>query len=161
VFAAPPLSQADPGTGAVVGEAPKELWYAYFAWLGVAATLIFATVLRVMSYDAAVDVTGPLDTGLNLEQLRRDVAFFTDVIVVLGLVLNLVFAGLFVLFATKLKAGQAWVRTWLAVLGAVIFVIQVGRLSLLGILVGLLIIGGVVLMNLRPSSDFLLAQRDA
>ncbi len=156
-FAAPPLSQADLGGGPVVGEAPKELRYAYFAWLGVALLLLFAAVLTVTSYDAALDAAGRSNIGLNPDQLRTGVAFFIGVFVVI----DLVFAGLFVLFATKLKAGRSWARTWLMILGAVVFFIQVLGLSLLSIVTGLLIIGGVVLMNLRPSSDFLTAQRKA
>jgi hypothetical protein len=75
--------------------------------------------------------------------------------------IDAVFVGLFVLFAIKLKAGRSWARTWLMILGAVVFFIQVLGLSLLSIVTGLLIIGGVVLMNLRPSSDFIAAQRSA
>ncbi|MEO6090371.1 MAG: hypothetical protein ABIQ18_45445, partial [Umezawaea sp.] len=69
--------------------------------------------------------------------------------------------GLFVLFAIKLKAGRSWARTWLMILGAVVFFVQVLGLTPLSIVTGVLIIGGVVLMNLRPSSDFLAAQRAA
>lgn len=156
-FAAPPLSASELGGSAPVGEAPKELRTAYFLWLGVAFLLLVAAVLTLTSYNAALDAARGANSGLNDEQLRTGVAFFIGAFVVI----DAVFVGLFVLFATKLKAGRSWARVWLMILGAVVFFIQVLGLSLLSILTGLLIIGAVVMMNLRPSSDYLAAQRAA
>jgi len=157
-FAAPPLSAAElGGSGAPVGEAPKELRIAYYLWLGVAFFLLVAAVLTLTQYSAALDAARQANSGLTDEQLRTGVAFFLGAFVLL----DAVFVGLFVLFAIKLKAGRSWARLWLMILGAVVFFIQVLGLNLLSIATGVLIIGGVVLMNLRPSSDFIAAQRAA
>lgn len=155
MFSAPPLSAADLGRGTPVGEAPKELRIAYFLWLGVAFLLLVAAVFTFTSYDAALDAARQANSGLTDEQLKTGVSFFIGAFVVI----DLVFAGLFVLFAVKLKAGRSWARLWLMILGAVVFFVQVLGLSLLSVITGLLIIGGFVLMNLRPSSDFINAQR--
>jgi hypothetical protein len=158
-FGAPPLSASELGGGAPVGEAPKELRTAYFLWLGVAFLLIVAAVLTLTLYSTALDDARQANSGLTDEQLRTGVAFFIGVFVVI----DAVFVGLFVLFAIKLKAGRSWARTWLMILGPVAICVQLVISSWLALLVltGLLIIGGVVLMNLRPSSEFLTAQRAA
>lgn len=155
-FAAPPLSASELG-GEQVGEPPREVRTAYFLWLGVAFLVLVAAVFTLTSYDAALEATRQVNTGLSEEELRTVVTFFLGGFVLL----DAVFVGLFVLFAIKLKAGRSWARVWLTILGAVVFFIQVLGLSLLGIVTGLLIIGGVVMMNLRPSSEFLAARRTA
>ena len=154
---APPLSAADLGGGGPVGEAPRELRIATFLWLGVAFLLLVGAVFTFSSYDAALDAARSANSGLTEEQLKTGVQLFLGVFVFL----DLLFAGLFVLFAIKLKAGRSWARLWLMILGAVVFFVQVLGLSVLSIIVGLLIIGGFVTMNLRPSSDFINAQRAA
>jgi hypothetical protein len=156
-FAAPPLNPSELGGGGPVGEAPKELRIAYFLWLGVAFLLLVAAVRTLTSYGAALDAARQANSGPTDEQLRTRVAFFIGAFVLI----DAVFVGLFVLFATKLKAGRSWARVSLMILGAVIFFVQVLGLRPLGILTGLLIVGGIVLMNLRPSSEFIAAQRAA
>lgn len=151
---APPLSAADLGGGGPVGQAPQELRIAFFLWIALAVLQLVAAVLAFASRDAAIDVARTANTGLTEEQLQTSV---TTVLAFFSLI-YVVFAALLVLFAVKLRAGKGWARTSLMILGAVVFLFE-ARFDPIGVVTGLLIIGGIVLVNLRPSSDFINAQR--
>jgi hypothetical protein len=153
---APSLSAADLGRGAPVGQVPQYLRIAFFLWLALAALQVVAAVLAFASRDAAIDVARTANTGLTEEQLQTSV---TTVLAFFSLI-YVVFAVLLVLFAVKLRAGKGWARTALMILGAIVFLFE-ARFDPIGVVTGLLIVGGIVLMNLQPSSDFIKAQRAA
>jgi len=159
VLSAPPLSASEIGGGAPVGEAPKELRIAFFLWLGVAFLHFVAAVLAIASHGSLADVLRQSGQGLTEEQITAA----ASVVVAVVAVIDIVFAALFTWFSLKVKAGRGWARTLLMIFGAVSVFAGLVTLSslLLLILIVALVVAGFVMLNLRPTSEFITAQRRA
>jgi hypothetical protein len=159
VLAAPPLGASEIGGGAPVGDAPKELRIAFFLWLGVAVVHVLAALLVIAGHASLADALRQSGQGFTEDQ----VSGLATAVVAVVVVIDLVLAALFTWFALKLKAGRGWARTLLMIFGAVAIFAGLVTLSslLILIVIVLLVIAGFVMSNLRPSSEFIAAQRRA
>ena len=145
---------------------PRTIQYAFWGWLVIAAIRVYGAVEAITTRQDTVDIlnganvaSGPQSTPLPESQIQSAANFIvgTDVVV------SLLFAGLFVLFAFQLRAGRNWARILLifaAIVDLLLFV-QAGAYSVLSILAALVSLATIVLSYLRPSTDYVTEARAA
>lgn len=148
---------------------PRTIQYAFWGWLVIAAIRIYGAVDAIATRQDTVDIlnganganvpSGPRSTPLPESQIQSAANFIvgTDVVV------SLLFAALFVLFAFQLRAGRNWARILLifaAIVDLLLFV-QSGAYSVLSILAALVSLTTIVLSYLRPSTDYVAQMREA
>jgi hypothetical protein len=154
--APPPLNESELRGPAPVGEAPKEVEISFWLWIATAALMLVGAVLTLAQRDTVLEAARSANTtGLTEEQLQS----FATIAVTFYVIAGLVLAGLFVLFAMKARAGKNWARISLMILGGIVFLFQVLSLSILGILTALVVLGGLVMLNLKPSTQYFAANR--
>jgi hypothetical protein len=148
--APPPLNESE------LREAPKEVEISFWLWIATTALMLVGALLTITQRDTVLDAIRKADTtGLTEDQLQS----FATISVAFYVIMGLVLAGLFVLFALKARAGKNWARISLMILGGVVFLFQVLGLSILGVLTALVVLGGIVTLNLKPSTQYFAANR--
>jgi ABC-type transport system involved in cytochrome bd biosynthesis fused ATPase/permease subunit len=135
--------------------APREVQISFWLWIFVAVLQAITGLLSLTGRDAAINALRDANTGLTEDQLQTAVTATLALYTLIGFVI----AGLFVWFAIKARAGRNWARIALMILGVVVLIFQIFGLTLLGIVTALAIIGGIVTLNLRPSSLFFASNR--
>jgi hypothetical protein len=152
------LSESELHGSAPVAEVPKEVQLSYWLWIAAAALMVIGAVLTLAQRDAVLDTLRAANTtNLTEEQLQS----FATISVTFYVLVGLILAGLFVWFAMKARVGRNWARIALIILGAVVFLFQVLGLSLLGIVTALVVLGGLITLNLKPSTRFFAASKAA
>lgn len=134
---------------------PKSVDNAFMAWLTVTAIGVLSLILVItVSGD---DIRKSLqDSNPNYTAKQLDDAVTTGKVV--GIILGLIFVGLYLLFVYKMRAGRNWARITLTVLGA---------LSILSTLLGsgqngaLLLIVGLVQAVLIVAAVYFMYRPDA
>jgi hypothetical protein len=143
---------------------PREVRYSFILWIVTAVISLINGAQVVGQRDAlrsailAGEATQPGAPKLTPDQLETAVT--GSIVVAIGLAV--VIAGLYVLFAVKMRAGRNWARIVLTVLAALGVVVGVlGQRSVYSVLGLVCEVGGAVLMYLAPATAYFGAQRIA
>ncbi|HEX5407725.1 MAG TPA: hypothetical protein VFX16_36110 [Pseudonocardiaceae bacterium] len=151
--AAPPPSEGP----AQVFTPPREIMAAFWCYVAAAVVILIGGVLSLGAKQTLVDTLRDNNTS-NLSPTQIDQA--ASVTLTLLLVVAVIVAGLFLLFAFKLRAGRNWARIVLAII-AILELISLlnGRgsasiLSYIGILAAVI---GAVLSWMPNASQYIAA----
>jgi len=154
--APPPLNEAELRGSDPAVEAPKEVQLSFWLWIATAALMVVGALLILTQRDVVLAELRKADTsGLTEEQLQS----FATISVVFYVLVGVVLAGLFAFFAIKMRAGRNWARITLLVLGIIVLLYQVIGLTLIGLLTALVVLGGLITLNLKPSTAYFAANR--
>jgi len=152
--AAPP--PAEYGQQRPVYEPPKEIVASFWCYLGGALVGLLSGLLFIGQKQALLDTLRNQNTT-NLSD--ADLQAAANIAVVLVVVIAVILAGLYALFAFKLKAGRNWARIVLTIVAALNLLSLVsGRGgSAVGYVGELAVIAGAVLSYLPNSSAYITA----
>lgn len=95
---------------------PTEIMAAFWCYIVAAVVTVVGGLLVLGSRQQIMDAVRNAGTGSNLTSQQLDDA--ANFAIGFAVVLSLVFAGLYVLFAFKLRAGRNWARIVLTVIAA-------------------------------------------
>ncbi|KFU76363.1 hypothetical protein SAMN04489729_2661 [Amycolatopsis lurida] len=143
-------------------ERPGTINGAFWAFLASAVIGLLSGVLAFASKDALVEATRNANrqSGTQLTEAQIDQA--ATFIIVIGLVIAVAFALLYLLFAAKLRAGRNWARIVLTVLTALQLIsIIFSTNTIVGYLSVLAAVIGVVLSFTAPSNEYITATKVA
>lgn len=153
--AAPPLHESEL-RGAQNLPAPTPVQVSFWLWVATAVVSVIGALLGFTQRDAALaTVRGANTANLSEAQLEAAVTFG----LVLAAVFLIVFAGLYLLFAFKARAGRNWARIVLTVLTVIDVLVLAINFSLVSGLSTLVAVVAVVLLFLPASSQFYAASR--
>jgi hypothetical protein len=150
---APPLSESELSGGAEPrGPAPKEVQLSFWLWIVGAVLSVIGALFAFTQRDTLLEEARKRpDTG-GFSEAQLDAVVITGLIV--GVVIALAFAGLYVLFAFKARAGRNWARIALTVLTALgVLALAIGGFSVAGILSTVVSVVAVVLLFLPASNQ--------
>ncbi|WP_189060428.1 hypothetical protein [Longimycelium tulufanense] len=149
--APPPLSEPDTQTL----EPPTEVKISFWLWIAGAVLSLLAPVLLFASRDELLTEARRTQGG---ELSQAELETIVNATIGFVAVFFLIFAGLFVLFAFKMKAGRNWARITLTVLTAIIMLFTLGS-SLTGLIPVLVSIVAIVLMFLPKANAYFQAAK--
>jgi hypothetical protein len=102
----------------VVAERPKSVDNAFLLWIiGAAISLLSVIFIFTVGADAITDSAREGLKNSGRAYTEDDVKNLANATKIIGVVIGLLFVGLFVLFAYKMRAGRNWARIVLTVLG--------------------------------------------
>jgi heme/copper-type cytochrome/quinol oxidase subunit 2 len=136
---------------------PRELVISFWCYLAAAIIALIDGLLYVGAKQAILNTLRANTKGLTESQLQNA----ANTAVVLFVVIPVIVAGLYVLFAYKLRAVRSWARTALTIvvvvhLLIVVFVLGGTPVSYIGVLAAIV---GCVLSYLPNSKAYLVSQR--
>lgn len=136
-------------------QVPNNVVIAFWTWIASAVLSLVDLVLHFPSKQDMLAATRQLDTGGLTQQQIEQAA---SIAVVVGIVLSIVVALLYVLFAWKMRSGKNWARVTLTLLTAfqVIMALGVGGGGWIALAICCL---GVLAMYLPSSNAYFLAVR--
>jgi hypothetical protein len=143
---------------------PRTLVLAFWGWVLTAAIRLIGAIVAIATRQGVVDALNAANvpSGGQSKPLPEDkIQLAANLIVGTSVVVSVLFAGLFVLFAFKLRAGRNWARILLifAALVDLLLFVQSGDFSLISIFSALIAVATIVLSYLRPSTDYIAAVR--
>jgi hypothetical protein len=109
---------------------PKSVDNAFMLWLisvGISVLSIIVT-LTIGRSDIEAGARDSLKNS-NKSFTEDDVSSLTNISIAIAVVISLIFIGLYLLFAYKMRAGRNWARITLTVLGALGIVFTLASLS--------------------------------
>lgn len=157
--APPPLSESElrGGTGPR-GPAPKEVQLSFWLWIAGAVLSVIGALFAFTQRDTLLEEVRKRPDAGSFSEAQLDTVVTTGLIV--GVVIALAFAGLYVLFAVKARAGRNWARIALTVLTALgVLALVIGGFSVAGILSTVVSVVAVVLLFLPASNQHFAAQQ--
>ncbi|MFL6140794.1 MAG: hypothetical protein ACJ72N_02845 [Labedaea sp.] len=102
----------------VPADRPKSVDNAFLLWLiGAGISLLGVIFVLTVGVDAITDSARESLKNSGRPYTEEDVKNFANLSKIIGVVIGLLFVGLFVLFAYKMRAGRNWARILLTVLG--------------------------------------------
>jgi chromate transport protein ChrA len=153
--AAPPLNEGEL-RGAQTLPAPQPVQVSFWLWVATAVIGLVAAVVTFTQRDAAVNALRAANTQhLSDEQLQAA----ATIGLVFAAVLSIVFAGLYVLFAVKARAGRNWARITLAIVTVLRVILLATSFTVLGALSTLVAVVAAVLLFLPASNQFYAAAK--
>ena len=144
----------------VPADRPKSVDNAFLLWI-VGAVISLLTVIFVFTVgaDAITDAARESLKNSGRSYTEDDVKNVANATKIIGVVVGILFIGLYVLFAYKMRAGRNWARITLTVLGAlnVISILfsfrQAGGVSVvIGLIEAVVILAAIFLM-FRPDAN--------
>lgn len=138
---------------------PSEIMAAFWCYIVGAVITVVGGLLVLTQRQAIVDATRAANTS-NLSDSTIQAA--ANVAVAIAIVLSLVFAGLYILFAFKLRVGRNWARivlTIVAVLALLSLLLGGAGTSILRLIGDLAAIAGAVLSYLPNSNAYIAAMK--
>jgi hypothetical protein len=158
--AAPSLNEQELA-GVTPAERPKSVDNAFMLWMiGAGLSLLSLIVSFTIGGDAIKDAArDSLRQSQGREPSQQDVDNLANASLIIGVIIGLLFIGLFVLFAYKMRAGRNWARITLTVLGGLSIVLTLigvggaGAIDLIVRLVQALLIVGAVYYMFRPDAN--------
>jgi heme/copper-type cytochrome/quinol oxidase subunit 2 len=143
---------------------PLTIVLAFWGWVVTAAIRLIGAVVAITTRQSVVDALNEanLTSGPQSHPLPEDQIQLTANLIVGGnVVVSALVAGLFLLFAFKLRAGRNWARILLifAALVDLLLFVQSGSFSVISVVSALIAIATIVLSYLRPSTDYIAAVR--
>jgi len=151
----PPLSESElQGThgGAAALPAPKEVRISFWIWIAGAVLSAVGGLLALTQRDEVARVLRGTPQFADAPQAELDAAVAASVL--FSIVFGLVIAGLYVLFAFKVRAGRNWARVTLTVLTALGLLSLLLGASVSGLLTSLLSVIAVALLYTRNSRAY-------
>ncbi|RKT57898.1 hypothetical protein [Saccharothrix australiensis] len=152
----PPLSESElqgaahPGGHAL--PVPKEVRVSFWIWIAGAVLSVVGSLYALTQRDEIADVLRRQPNASELSPEQFDAAVTTSVL--FAVVLGVVFAGLYVLFAFKARAGRNWARVVLTVLTALGLLSTLFGASVSGLFTSLISVVAVVLLYLPNSKAY-------
>jgi hypothetical protein len=157
--AAPALNEQDLAPTAAVVR-PKSVDNAFLLWMiGAGISLLSVIFVFTVGSDAIKDAARESLRNAGRSFTEDDVTSLANATKVIGIVIGLIFIGLFVLFAYKMRAGRNWARITLTVLGAlnIIFTLinirSSGAINLIVSLIMAVLILVAVYFMFRPDAN--------
>jgi hypothetical protein len=152
---APPAVELEPP---VVPAVPTSVVVSYWILIGCAAVNVLIVAITLLTWTRVIDqLTAqpqPDGTTLTVSQVHSTL--------IENLVLNLIFAGLFVLFAILMRRGRNWARlaiTAIVVAFALLAVLNgAGRVTLISVLLELV---AVSMLYTKPAKAYFVAAKAA
>ena len=153
--AAPPLTESEM-RGAQTVPAPQQVQISFWLWVATAVLGVIGAAVVFTQRDAALDAA----RAANTSHLSDDVLQSAVTVgLVFAAVLAVVFAGLYLLFAFKARAGRNWARIVLTVLTVLDVLFLAVKFSTLSGISTLIAVVAVVLLFLPASNEFFAASR--
>jgi hypothetical protein len=153
--AAPPLHEGEL-RGAQNLPAPGPVQVSFWLWVLTAVVGVVGAVVSLTQRDAALAAARAANLQhVTDEQLQAAVTVSLVFVAIVGIV----FAGLYLLFAFKARAGRNWARITLTVLTVLRVVVLAIGFSLLSALSALVAVVAVVLLFLPASNQFFAASK--
>ncbi|RAS67305.1 hypothetical protein C8D87_103644 [Lentzea atacamensis] len=155
--APPPLSESELRGGAEPsGTAPREVQLSFWLWIVGAALSVIGALFAFTQRDRLLEEARNRPDAGGLSEAELDTLVTIGLVV--GVVIALLFAGLYVLFAFKARAGRNWARIVLAVLTALgVLALVIGGISIAAVLSTVVAIVAVVLLFLPASNQYFAA----
>lgn len=155
--AAPPLNESEL-RGAQNLPAPTPVQVSFWLWVATAVVGVIGAVVVFTRRDAAVDAARAANVQhLTDAQLQAAVT----VGLVVAALFAVVFAGLYLLFAFKARAGRNWARITLTVLTVLDVLLLATSFTVLSALSTLVAVVAAVLLFLPASNQFFTASKRA
>ena len=165
--AAPALNEQELAP-AVPAERPKSVDNAWMLWMiGAGISLLSLIFIFTVDADAITDQARKTLENQNKSFTQQDVDDAASLFKITGVIFSLIFIGLFVLFAYKMRAARNWARITLTVLGALSVVSTLFGLSsasglhLVVALIQMVLILVAVYFMYRPDANQYFAARKA
>ena len=150
---APPPQEAPRQTYAP----PSEITAAFWCYIAGAVITVIGGLLVLTQRQAIVDAARANNTG-NLPDSTIQTA--ANIAVGFAIVLSLVFAGLYILFAFKLRVGRNWARIVLTIVAVLALLsLLLGATSILRLIGDLAAIAGAVLSYVPNSNAYIAAMK--
>ena len=103
---------------AVPADRPKTVDNAWNLWMiGAAISLLSLIFIFTIDSDAIAEQARKSLEGQGKQPTQKEVDDAANLFKITGVIFSLLFIGLFVLFAYKMRAGRNWARITLTVLG--------------------------------------------
>ncbi|MEU5691475.1 hypothetical protein [Actinosynnema sp. NPDC020468] len=147
----PPLSDAEVA-GSTPLQAPKEVRTSFWLWIVGAAVSVISALLTLTQRDEVEQQLRDTPQGKQLSADQLAAAVNAGLLV--AVLVALVFAGLYVLFAFKAKAGRNWARIVLTVLTLLGLLALLRTASVLGVFTNLISVIAIVLLYLPASKAY-------
>ncbi|MEJ2856554.1 MULTISPECIES: hypothetical protein [unclassified Saccharothrix] len=150
----PPLSESELSGAQAVDRpaAPTEVRVSFWIWVAGAVLFGLGAIYALTQRDQFTEAVRATPQAKDLAPDAIEAAATASWL--FAVLLNVVLAGLLVLFAFQVRAGKSWARVVLAVLTALVLLIVLFGPSPLGLLTALLSIVGVVLLYLPNSKAY-------
>lgn len=151
--AAPPLHESEL-RGARNLPAPQQVQLSFWLWVATVVLGLISAAVGFTQTDTALAAARAVNTShLSDDVLRAAVT----VGLVFAAVVAIVFAGLYLLFGFKARAGRNWARITLTVLTAIRVLLLATSFSVLGAITVLVAVAATVLLFLPASNQFFTA----
>ena len=139
---------------------PSTVEYAFWAFIASTVIGLVGGLLIFGNRDAITDALRNSNTqnGGGLTETQIDQA--VNIAMITAVVISVIIAALYLLFAFKLRAGRNWARIVLTVLTALsLLSLLVGQSTIVGYFGVLAAVAGVVLSFMTPSNAYFAAAR--
>jgi hypothetical protein len=155
--APPPLTESElRGTAEPGRLAPKEVQVSFWLWIAGAALSVVGALFGFTQRDALLEEIRKRPDAAQFSETQLDALVTSSLIV--GVLIALVLAGLFVLFAFKARAGRNWARIVLAILAVLgVLALGLGGVSAAGVLSTVMTVVAAVLLFLPASNRYFAA----
>ncbi|RKT71971.1 hypothetical protein DFJ66_5273 [Saccharothrix variisporea] len=131
---------------------PRQVRMSFWMFVASAALFALGAVYALTQRDQFVEAVRATPQAKDLAPDAIEAAATASWL--FAVLLNLVLAGLLVLFAYQARAGKGWGRVGLIVLTAIVLLIVLFGPSLLGLVAGLISVVGVVLLYVPDSKVY-------
>lgn len=157
--APPPLSESElRGTTEPAGPAPKEVQVSFWLWIAGAVLSVIGALFGFTQRDALLEEVRTRPDAGQFSEAQLDALVTTSLVV--GVLIAIVLAGLFVLFAFKARAGRNWARIVLAILAVLaVLALGVGGFSAAGVISTIMTVVAAVLLFLPASNRYFAASQ--
>ncbi|WP_157646936.1 hypothetical protein [Actinomycetospora chiangmaiensis] len=166
-----------PGFGTPLPE-PVSVRRAFLLWCAALALYVIAQLLGVLFPPSAQDYAAYFDSlGLPPEaeqQAMQNIGSAVTIASIVGLVVTVVLAGVFLWFGLRVRAGANWARITTAILAGIGILFSLGGAvtslvapvpvaaggvpSVLQLVTAVLLVGYLVLLFRKPSSEYFAAR---
>jgi hypothetical protein len=156
---APPLADTDVAA-TPRPEAPTSVVASYWILIASATLNLLIVVITVAAWNRIVNglLPQPIPAGMTLAQARSRISAN----LIENLVLDVVFAGLYIVFAILVRRGRNWARLTITAIVAVFAVfVALGSSGRFTPITALVLLVGVGLLYTRPAKAFFVAAKAA
>jgi hypothetical protein len=150
----PPLSESElSGTPAATRPpVPNEVQISFWIWIAGAVLSILGALYSLTQRDQFAEALRNTPQASQLSPEEFDAAVSASLL--FAVVLGVVFAGLYILFALQMRAGKNWARVVLTVLTALSLVSMLFGASLLGLFTALISVVAVVMLYMPNAKAY-------
>lgn len=157
---APPPEDRAP---APVAARPTSVTISFAIWAVVGLVFLLGAVITIAQDDQVFrDAARETLERTNSQPSAQEIDDLANLIRNIGLIFNLVFAALILVFAWIMRAGRNWARITLTVLGGIsliLILLGIGSLNIVSIIQLVLTVVAIYLMFRRDANEFFAAGR--